>query len=375
MKHIQLKKVRRDLHRIPELEFELYKTRDYVKAQLEDMGYQTFSTAKTGIIAFKEGQSKEAIAFRSDMDALPVTELTQVSYKSTHPGHMHACGHDGHMTMLLGFADYLKDRTDLKKSVVLIFQPAEETPGGAEIIIKEGLFQTFDIKMIFGIHLYPGLDEGLYGLTDGPMMSRNGEFDVMITGISAHGAQPHEGKDSILAASTLISAYHDIVSRRLDPLDPGVVTIGTVHGGEARNVIAHRVKMSGTMRAFSDDVYQTIKKEMKAINKGIEHMYHVKVNHSVHDDYPVTYNDHALFETLKASLKKEEYDILKPIMFAEDFSFYQQVVPGMFVMLGTRNKDKGFTHPLHSSYFNFDEEVLQKGVDLYIKLALLYQVL
>lgn len=375
MNKLDLIKTRRALHQIPEIAFDLYKTRDYVQTLLEHMGYQTIDTAKTGLIAFKKGTSNEAIAFRSDMDALPVTELTDVSYASKHFGHMHACGHDGHMTMLLGFADYLKDKENLKKTVVLIFQPAEESPGGAEVILKEGVLKQFNIKMIFGIHLYPGLKEGVYGLTDGPMMARNGEFDVTVRGKSAHGAQPHEGHDAVLAASHLVSTYHDIVSRRLDPLDPAVITIGTINGGEARNVIAQRIKMTGTIRAFSDKVYNQIIDEMHAINQGIETMYHVKVEHDVQDDYPVTYNDSALFETLRSSLTDETYSILKPIMFAEDFSFYQQVYPGMFIMLGTRNEEKGYTHPLHSCYFNFDEKVLSKGVDLYIKIAQLYGVL
>lgn len=367
-----LKKIRRDLHQIPELAFDLFLTRDYVKNLLVNMGYETIDTAKTGLVAVKKGQSDEAIAFRSDMDALPVTELTGVDFLSKHQGKMHACGHDGHMTMLLGFADYLKDKNDLKKTIVLIFQPAEEGPGGAKIIIEDGIFERFNIEKIFGIHLYPGLEEGLYGLTDGPMMAQNGEFNISVKGVSAHGAQPHKGKDSVLAAASLVQAYHQIISRRLDPLDPAVITIGTIEGGEARNIIAQEVKMTGTIRAFSDHIYQTIKKEMQKIVEGIKIMYDVKIDHEIIDYYPAVENDHHLFETLKTSLKKEHYDILKPMMFAEDFAFYQKVVPGMFVMLGTKNDQKGYIHPLHSCYFNFDEIVLEKGVELYIKLATLH---
>lgn len=370
----QLKNIRRDLHQIPELAFDLFLTRDYVKKLLEKMGYETISYAKTGLVAYKKGTSDQAIAFRSDMDALPVTELTGIDFLSKHPGKMHACGHDGHMTMLLGFADYVKDLNDLEKTIVFIFQPAEEGPGGAKVMIEEGLFKRFNIEKIFGIHLYPGLEEGLYGLADGPMMAQNGEFNLKIKGVSAHGAQPHMGKDSILASGALIQAYHQIIARRLDPLDPAVITIGTIEGGEARNIIAQEVTMTGTIRAFSEDVYQTIKKEMRTIDQGIETMFHVEVHNDIIDYYPAVVNDHLLFESLKNDLNQNQYQILKPMMFAEDFAFYQKVVPGMFVMLGTMNEIKGYTHPLHSCYFNFDEVVLEKGVELYIKLATLHGV-
>jgi amidohydrolase len=374
MNQENLKKYRRDLHQIPELGFDLYLTRDYVKKVLESLGYQTESTAKTGLIAVKKGKSDEAIAFRSDMDALPVHELTEADFESKHPGKMHACGHDGHMAMLLGFAEYVQNLKTLEKTVVFIFQPAEEGPGGAKVIIEEGLFEKYQIKHIFGIHLYPGLDEGLYGLTDGPMMAQNGEFNLCVKGTSAHGAQPHLGKDAILAASHLVTAYHSIVSRNIDPLDPAVVTIGTVSGGEARNIIAKEVKLTGTIRAFSPHVYDTIKQRMRHTDQGISQGFEVEVDNEIIDYYPPVMNDHKLFTELKHALEPQEYRILKPMMFAEDFAFYQQKVPGMFVMLGTKNENRGWTHPLHSCYFNFDESVLIKGVELYIKLAKIHHI-
>ena len=246
MTDLKLKNYRRDLHQIPELAFDLYLTSAYVKKELERMGYQTISTAKTGLIAVKNGKSDEAIAFRSDMDALPVTELTNVSFPSKHDGKMHACGHDGHMSMLLGFAEYVSKLKDLNKTIVFIFQPAEEGPGGAKVIIEEGIFEKYKISKIFGIHLYPGLDEGLYGLVNGPMMAQNGEFNIHVHGKSAHGAQPHLGSDALLASSHLVTQYHSIISRFLDPLDPAVITVGTSNGGEARNIIAQDIKMTGT---------------------------------------------------------------------------------------------------------------------------------
>jgi len=365
----QLITYRRALHQIPELGFDLFKTSAYIKAQLESFGYEVFSTAKTGWIASRKGISDEAIAFRSDMDALPVTEKTLTSFASGHPGKMHACGHDGHMAMLLGFAAYIQTLEEIKQTIVFIFQPAEEGPGGAKVIIDEGVFETFNIKKIFGIHLYPDLEEGLYGLVDGPMMAQNGEFNIEIKGISAHGAQPHLGHDAVLIAANLIQQYHTIVSRDIDPLQPSVVTIGTICGGEARNIISHDVKLTGTIRAFNEDVYETIKKRMHQIDQGLSMGFACEIKNDIIDYYPAVVNDHALFEMLKDTLDMATYQFLKPMMFAEDFAFYQKKVPGMFVMLGTKNETLKYTHPLHSCYFNFDDQVLIKGVELYIKIA------
>lgn len=365
----KLKIYRQELHQIPELAFDLFKTHQYVDEKLKGLGYQTETVAKTGLIAVKKGKIKEAIAFRSDMDALPVTEKTNVSFKSRHVGNMHACGHDGHMAMLLGFAEYVSQLKEINQTIVFIFQPAEEGPGGAKVIIEEGVFEKYHIQKIFGIHLYPDLEEGLYGLVNGPMMAQNGEFNLKVTGLSAHGAQPHFGHDAILAASNLVTQYHHIVSRFIDPLDPVVVTIGTISGGEARNIIAQEVKLTGTIRSFNQLNYDTIKQKMREIDQGVSIAYDVKVENDIIDYYPPVINDGQLFEMLKSSLDAKQYQYLKPMMFAEDFAFYQQKVPGMFVMLGTRNESLGYIHPLHSCYFNFKEDVLIKGVELYIHIS------
>ena len=361
----QLTKMRRDLHQIPELAFDLYKTHEYIIDILKKLNFELEVTAKTGIIAYREGLSKDAIAFRSDMDALPVEEMTGEAFSSKHKGKMHACGHDGHMTMLLGFAMYLSKISALNHSVVLIFQPAEEGPGGAKVIIEEGIFEKYHIKKIFGIHLYPHLDEGLYGLVNGPMMAQNSEFDIEIIGQSAHAAQPHAGIDAILATSQLLSQYHTIISRHVNPLKSGVLTVGTINGGEARNIIANHVKISGTIRSFHDETHQNIKNQMNNIHQGIKASYGVKIKSDIRDYYPVVDNDSILFDRLKNSLSNKSYRLIEPMMFAEDFAFYQKKVPGMFVMLGTKNENLGYIHPLHSCYFNFKEDVLIKGVELY----------
>ncbi len=360
-----LTKIRRDLHQIPELGFDLFKTHAYVWNYLSKLNFTLEVVAKTGIIAYREGTSKEAIAFRSDMDALPVKEMTYVDFASTHEDCMHACGHDGHMTMLLGFAEYISSLDTINKSIVFIFQPAEEGPGGASIICESGIFEKYQITHIFGIHLYPNLEEGLFGLVNGPMMAQNSEFDMEIKGKSAHAAQPHLGIDAIFAATQLVQSYHQIISRYVNPLKSGVLTIGTIHGGEARNIIAHQVKLSGTIRSFHEETHHIIKQKMLEINQSIEHHHHVKIDGHIRDYYPVVHNDDKLFEMLKSTLAPSAYKLIEPMMFAEDFAFYQKKVPGMFVMLGTKNEDKGYIHPLHSGFFNFDERVLPFGIALY----------
>lgn len=355
---------RRMFHQIPELGFDLFKTSDQVRKIMESLGYSVESVAKTGWIAFKQGELNEAVAFRADMDALPVSETTNVDYASVHTGKMHACGHDGHMTMLLGLAKRLA-KQQTKYSVVFIFQPAEEGPGGAKIVVNSALFKKFDIKAIFGIHLYPGLQEGIFGLCEGPMMAQNGEFDLTIKGVSAHGAQPHLGTDAILAQAALIQGFHSIVSRNLNPLDSAVITVGTIKGGEARNIIAQSVSLSGTIRAFDENVYAMLKMRMKSIIDGCEIAYGVTIESSIRDYYPPVINDRKLVQLAKSVFDENEYTDIQPLMISEDFSFYQQAVPGCFVLLGTRNDEKGYNSPLHSSNFNFDEIALLKGIDFF----------
>jgi hippurate hydrolase len=370
----RLIKYRKDLHQIPEISFDLFKTSAYIKKELTDMGYEIHQAAITGWIAYKKGKKDTAIAFRSDMDALPVLEKSDYPFPSTHPGKMHACGHDGHMAMLLGFAYYLKNQTLINDSIVLIFQPAEEYPGGAKVIIEEGFLDKFNVKKIFGIHLYPNLKEGVYGLVKGPMMARNLEFNIKISGKSAHGASPHDGNDAMIAGAHLINQLHTIISRNVDPFEQGVITVGTIHGGEARNIIAQDVEITGTMRAFKDEVFYLMKKRVEDIIEGIKLSFQVEITSDLMELYPVVNNDKEIVEFVEKHLDSD-YEYIKPLMASEDFAFYQKKVPGMFTMLGTRNEEKGYIHPLHSCYFNFKDEVLIRGVELYITIAKAYQLI
>jgi amidohydrolase len=366
--------IRRRLHQIPEIAFDLYKTQAVLKEYLTEYGYTFEEVASTGLVAVKKGKSDASIAFRADMDALNVLEQTNVDFKSTHEGKMHACGHDGHMTILLGFAKYLSQLKNLNKSVVLIFQPAEEGPGGSRLIVEEGILKKYKVEAVFGFHLFPALEEEKIGLVDGPMMAMAGEMDITIHGKSAHGAEPHKGTDAIVVASQLVQAYNTIVSRNLDPLESAVVTIGTIQGGEARNIIANTVNLTGTIRTFNPAIYARIKERMLQMNQGLETMYDLKIDMELRDLYPPVINHTGLYQLMDNLLSDNEKVMIKPMMLSEDFSYYQEAVPGIFMMLGSRNEEKGYIHPLHSCYFNFDEKILLKGIETYIRICQTFDI-
>ncbi|MBS5141282.1 MAG: amidohydrolase [Clostridium sp.] len=366
----ELRQIRRDLHKIPELGLKEYKTSAYIREKLEGFGITELETwLETGVVAVIRGKGKkEAVAFRADMDALPVTEQTGCDFTSEHVGCMHACGHDGHVTVLLGFAQYLQEHKDeLENDVVLIFQPAEEGPGGAQLLVDAGLFEKHPVRCIIGCHIFPQVPQGKVACRKGAMMARNGEVDVHIYGESAHGAQPQLGHDAVLAAGAVITGLHTILSRNVSPLDSGVLTFGAIHGGEACNIIAKEVKLEGTMRAFSDEAYETMTKRVQEVASGIAAGYGCKGEAVFRHMYRVVDNDSKLVELLQ-EVAGDNYEETPPYMLAEDFSLYLQKVPGMFFFLGSGNEEKGYIHSLHSAQFQFDEEILALGVETYAKL-------
>src|SRR5690554_249124 len=365
----KLTKYRRVLHQIPELGFDLEKTYAYVKKLLESFGYEPKTYAKTGLVAVKSGKVKASVAFRADMDALPVKEMLDIPFKSKHEGLMHACGHDGHTAMLLAFAEYVSRLDPPNQSLVFIFQPAEEGPGGAKVMIEEGVLKDYHVQSIFGLHVFPGLDEGQIGIIKGPMLARNAEFDFYIEGQSGHGAQPHQGIDAVLAASNFVVGLNQIVSRYIDPLEPAVITTGMIQGGEARNIIAKDVKVSGTMRAFDDKTFEIMKQKMLDTAKANELQYDVKIKDQIVDYYPAVYNDHDLFGLVDKTLNDSEKVYIKPYTFSEDFAFYQKEVPGMFTFIGSRNESKNYIYPLHNNKFNFDEKILLDGFEFYKRIS------
>lgn len=366
----ELRQIRRDLHKIPELGLKEYKTSAYIREKLEGFGITELETwLETGVVAVIRGKGKgQAVAFRADMDALPVTEQTGCDFTSEHVGCMHACGHDGHVTVLLGFAKYLQEHKDeLENDVVLIFQPAEEGPGGAQLLVDAGLFEKHPVRCIIGCHIFPQVPQGKVACRKGAMMARNGEVDVHIYGESAHGAQPQLGHDAVLAAGAVITGLHTILSRNVSPLDSGVLTFGAIHGGEACNIIAKEVKLEGTMRAFSDEAYETMTKRVQEVASGIAAGYGCKGEAVFRHMYRVVDNDPKLVELLQ-EVAGDAYEETPPYMLAEDFSLYLQKVPGMFFFLGSGNEEKGYIHSLHSAQFQFDEEILALGVETYAKL-------
>lgn len=352
---------RRYLHQIPELGFDVFKTREFLISQLHSMGYITQTVGKTGVLVHKSGLDSRCLLFRSDMDALPIEEATTCDFQSQHQGIMHACGHDGHMAILLGFAKQIA-HLQTKYSILLLFQPAEEGPGGAKLIIEEGLFHRYEILHAFGLHLYPELEGGMIGYHAGGFFAQSGEVDIEILGISSHGAKPHLGADALVASSHLVSSLQSIVSRSIDPFEQAVVTIGKISGGYARNIIASTIRLEGTIRAFDEGVYDTIKKRIREIATGIEWSDQVVVRVEIRDFYPVVKNDVALTKEIVSSLSHVQAKEITPVMFAEDFAYFSKQVPSLFVMLGSRNDDLGYIHPLHSNQFQFEETILLSGV-------------
>ncbi|MDD3840042.1 MAG: amidohydrolase [Clostridia bacterium] len=357
-------RLRRELHQIPEIGFEEFKTSEYIVKYLRQLGCSEISRlGKTGIKAVIRGrQGHKTLAFRADMDALLIEEKNKNDFVSRHEGKMHACGHDGHMSIILAFTNLLmKYKHRLNANVVLIFQPAEEEPGGAELMIEEGVLRNPKVDEIYGFHIFPELEQGMIGVIPGPFFARLTDFDISVKGKSAHGAMPHKGTDTILIVSQLINALQGIVSRDTDPLKSAVVTIGKITAGETRNILAENALLEGTMRTFDDTVHEMIKQKITKVTKAMDMIHGSKTEFIDYGGYPAVINDRALTDKVKNIIPDSIIEV-DPVMIAEDFSFYQQEVPGVFMMLGSRNEEKGFIHPLHSNRFNFDEAILLKGV-------------
>ncbi len=358
---------RRYLHQIPEIGFEEFKTASYIEEKLKqlDLTVQR-GIAKTGVIGYLHtNDTAKTIAFRSDMDALLLDEETDREFASKHEGRMHGCGHDGHMSTLLIWAKYLcANKERLNVNVLFVFQPAEEGPGGAEPMIQTGLFKKYNVSEIYGIHVYPEALEGRLAVRAGAMMAKPGEFDITIYGKGGHGAQPHNSIDAIVIAGHLITSFQHIISRNVNPVKSAVITVGRIEGGSRRNIIADSVRMEGTIRAFEDEVFDLVSEQMKKQCKAAEIAYNCTIDFEMRPMYPALVNDEDLTNKfIKAN--KEYVDIIQPQMIAEDFAYYQKVMPGLFFFVGTRNEQKNYVFPLHSGKFDMDERVLLNGIQAY----------
>ncbi|MGN0658714.1 MAG: M20 family metallopeptidase [Emergencia sp.] len=356
-------KYRRDLHRIPELGFYVYKTSAYVSEILSHLSCKVDRILQTGILAYFDFGCEETLAFRADMDALPIQEETGAEYASLHEGCMHACGHDGHMAGLLGFArvldDYIKEKLPMKYNALLLFQPAEETIDGALKICGTHIFDHYRIKAIFGLHLWPMLSKGEIASRPGPMMAKSTAVEVDFEGVSAHCGEPEKGKDALEAACRFISDIYTF--KNLYVRERSVLKFGRLESGTVRNAISPHSRLDGTMRTFSEKTWEMLVDAMTSLGEEIEHRYGTRFHLDVSRSHPAVINNEELYSRVKPALMKLNFvELRKPVMIAEDFSFFEQQMPGIFFFLGT-----GSGIPLHSDNYDFDDTVIIDGVRLF----------
>lgn len=362
---------RRALHRIPEQGDEEWKTHAYIKAALEACSPDEIRAfAKTGLRAvFRRHAGEDAarcVALRADMDALPMQEKSKCAFESEHPGMMHACGHDGHMAALLTMAQYIADhRAQLDCDVVLLFQPAEETTGGAERMVKEGALKNPDVTEIYGMHMMPDIPLGKIGTCAGPLMAATSEINIDILGKSSHGAMPHLGVDAVAAMAHLYTLLQTNVARTIDPTKPALITIGRVEAGTQRNILAGSARMEGIIRTLSNDVYKELYTHILGSVHALETAFGVTCEITQHVHYPCVENDPALTAKVM-DIVGSDLVVQKPRMIAEDFSYYQLTTPGVFVFCGCM--DEKHKAPLHADTFDFDEQALLYGLELFIRL-------
>ncbi|MFC1527789.1 M20 family metallopeptidase [Candidatus Neomarinimicrobiota bacterium] len=364
---------RRDFHKHPELGFKENRTAKVIAEKLKSYGIEVrYGIGKTGVIGDLHGKNGgKTIALRADMDALPIQETGHLSFKSQNEGIMHACGHDGHMAMLLGAAKILsQNRDSLSANIRFIFQPAEEGEGGARYMIADGCLENVD--EIYGMHLWNYQPYGEIGVKSGNIMAATDIFDITIKGIGGHGAAPQGTVDAIVAASNLIMSFQTIVSRNTDPLQSTVVTVGKIEGGHSFNVIADEVKLSGTVRAKTEGNRLMVKTRMQEIIAGVAKLTGAKIEMDYQDGYPPTINDENATQVVQKVAHKIVGDsVVEPYltMVAEDFSYYLQKIPGCFLFIGSAPSDKELMSvPHHCSHFDFDERALLVGTSVFVQL-------
>ena len=372
--HDELKSIRHDIHAHPETAFEEQRTSDVVAAKLSAWGYEVHrGLAKTGVVGvLRNGTSTRTMGLRADMDALHIHEKNAFAHKSQHAGKMHACGHDGHTTMLLGAAKYLAQHRNFDGTVNFIFQPAEENEGGARVMIEEGLFERFPCDTVWGMHNWPGMDAGQFCVMPGPMMAGFDIFEITLTGRGAHAAMPHNGWDPIVAGSALVQALQTIVSRNTHPVEAGVVSVTQFHGGDTWNVIPNEVVIRGTTRSFKPEVQALIQNRIGEICNGVGATYGCAVKFWYDRRYPPTVNSAAEAETSRSVLVDlvgagNVHTDLTPTMGAEDFAFMLQAKPGCYIWIGNGAGEGGCM--LHNPGYDFNDEILPLGASYWVKLV------
>lgn len=365
---------RRDIHAHPELAFDEYRTADLVAGELTRYGLDVHrGIARTGVVGvLKAGAAPRMIGLRADMDALPVAEQNEFPHHSKHPGKMHACGHDGHTAMLLGAARYLAAHPDFDGTAVFIFQPAEESEGGAAVMIEDGLFERFPVDAVFGLHNWPGIPVGEMAVLPGPVMAGTCTFEISVRGHGCHAAMPHQGVDAIVAGAQLVQALQTVVSRNLHPCESAVVSVTQFHAGEAWNVIPEEVVLRGTIRSFKAEVQELVERAIERLCNGVAAANGAQIGVRFDRRYPPTVNSPAearfCQEVAKAVLGEERVltDAL-PSMGAEDFAYMLREKPGCYVWLGNGPGTGGCT--LHNPHYDFNDELLNFGVNYWVRLV------
>ncbi len=372
----ELTRLRRDLHRIPELGFKEFKTQKYIFDYLKKIGLEPKACAQTGVTALIEGKLPgPCIALRADIDALPLNEENLFPYKSQHTDLMHACGHDGHMAILLATAAYLANEKErLQGKIKLIFQPSEEGYGGGALpMIKEGVLENPKVERIYGLHIWNQLNIGEIGIKEGSTMGATCEVILKIKGRSGHAASPHETIDSVVVASSLVLNLQTIISRMTSPFESGVITLGTINGGTVCNAIAKEVTLTGTIRSSTTEGREKIKKQVEEMTKNITSSYGAVYEIEMFDGYNALINNQEVTKELINTIKKQFPNLtIMPFqtLAAEDFSFFAEKIPACYFFVGSKNETKGLNFPHHHPRFDFDENALLTGMNIFLHTVL-----
>ena len=378
----ELIEIRRTLHQYPELGFEETNTSKFIKDFLRKEGIQFKEFAGTGVCGIiegtKEGVNNKVIGLRADIDGLPMQDKKVCSYASKVSGKMHACGHDGHTTILLGAAKLLnKNKDKFNGTVKLIFEPAEETTGGAKVMIEEGVLTNPTVDVMCGLHVEETLDAGMIMVRRGTVNAASNPFNITIKGSGGHGAYPDTAIDPIVMASHVVTSLQSIVSREIKPVNPAVVTIGSIHGGTAQNIIPNEVKLGGIIRTMTNEDREFAKARLKEIVNGICTTFRGSAEIEIEESYPCLYNDDNMVKILEDSainiIGSENVKVQKnPKLGVESFAYFANKVPSVFYFLGIRNEEKGIVHPAHNSLFDIDEDALPIGVAIQCEVAMNY---
>ena len=375
--HDEMAAWRREIHAHPELAFEERRTSDFVAARLGEWGIEVHrGLAKTGVVGVLKGQSDggRAIGLRADMDALPIQELNDFGHRSETAGRMHACGHDGHTAMLLGAARYLAETRNFDGTAVFIFQPAEEMEGGAEVMVREGLFERFPVESVYGLHNLPGVPLGEVALRAGPAMAASDSFEITVKGRGVHAAFPHLGTDPVLAAAQIVTALQSLVSRGTDPQEAAVVSVTQIQGGDTWNVIPESVVLRGTTRALTDAIRDRLERDLGRVARGVADALGATADVRYMRGYPPVVNETAataLCAQVAADVVggKRVQEDAPPLMGAEDFSFMLQTKPGCYIWLGNGGSEAPGGCALHSPHYDFNDEAAVIGASYWARLV------